>query len=474
MPPSLSIGVRWALRYTLAVALTLAAFSVFVQREVARRINREGELVTEVEAQALLDSLETQIQEHTPTEVHDWLVARIHREVERADPTLGLGIEFLDAKGRSVAAAGSLAGQALPVPDDLLRGDGPARTRAVNLGGEHAHVVTVRAAPGGFLQVATDGRRYAENVDHIRDVLTGAFPVVLLFTAVLGWWLARGSLSSIAEITRTARRITGDNLREEIPLDGSDDELDQLAETLNQMILRIRESVERIQRFNANAAHELSTPLNAIRNQLGVTLDRSRSPDEYRRVLEDVSNRVEHLSRAVEAMLRLSRTEAGLDPERVTRLDLAELLDAVVEFFAPVAAERSITLDFVRPEGVAVRGDPAWLQQAFSNLLDNAIKYCGTGDRIEVGTERDGGRIAVIVSDSGPGIPEEERAAIFDRFQRARRDAGAPGFGLGLALVQEIVTAHGGRVELSSSEHGTRFAIWLPVLPEGAGETAPG
>jgi heavy metal sensor kinase len=469
MPRGLSIGVRWALRYTAAVALTLAVFALVVQGEVARRINREGRLVTEVEAHALLDSLRTQTEEHPPEEVRAWLVARIEREVEAADPKLGLGIEFLDEQGRSLVAAGSLAGQSLPLAEDLLRGADPLRTRAVNLGGDHAHLVTTLAAPGGYLRVATDGRRYAENVDHIRDVMLGAFPVVLLLTALLGWWLARGSLSPIARITRTARRITGSNLAETIPVGGSGDELDQLAETLNQMILRIRESVERIHRFNSNAAHELSTPLNAIRNQLGVTLDRVRDPDEYRHVLEDVSGQVEHLSRAVEAMLRLSRSEAGLDPARVERLELGPLVEEVVEFFAPVASERGIALACVAPEGLAVRGDRAWLQQAFSNLLDNAIKYGRSGDSIRIEAERRGAQALVSVSDTGPGIPATELATIFDRFQRADRDRSRPGFGLGLALVREIALAHGGRVEVASEEgKGSTFSVWLPLGSGGS------
>jgi heavy metal sensor kinase len=473
MPRRLSIGVRWALRYTAVMAVTLGLFALFVHGEVARRINREAVVLTEVEANALVDSIRTQTEEHTPAEVSAWLEARIRREVEDADPDLGLGLQFLDAEGRSVVAAGSLAGQALPVPHDLLAGQRRRRTRAVNLGGEHAHVVTVVQAPGGFVRVSVDARRYAENVNHIRDVLLGAFPIVLIGTAVLGWMLARGGLAPIARITRTARRITGSNLLEQIPTDGSGDELDQLAETLNQMILRIRENVERIHRFNSNAAHELSTPLNAIRNQLGVTLDRARDPAEYRRVLEDVLERVEHMSGAVESMLRLSRTEAGLDPERISDLDLAGVLEAVVEFFAPVAADRGIDLT-VEPAAAVVRGDPDWLQQVFSNLIDNAIKYGRHGDRIRIEVTPVDEEVAVVVADTGPGIPADELETIFERFQRSDRDRHRPGFGLGLALVREITLAHGGRVEVESEpDKGTRFTVWLPALPSDRVGEAP-
>jgi len=475
MSRRLSIGARWALRYTAAMAITLGVFALVVQGQVARRINREAVVLTEVEARTLVDSIRTQTQEHSPEEVRTWLAARVEREVEEADPALGLGLEILDPQGRSLVAAGSLAGNSLPIPYDLVRGEAQRRTRAVNLGGEHAHLVTIEAAPGGFVRVAIDGKRYADNVEHIRDVLLAPLPAILVATALLGWALARGSLGSIAKITRTARRITGSNLREEVPLDGSGDELDQLAETLNQMIRRIRESVERIHRFNSNAAHELSTPLNAIRNQLGVTLERSRDPDEYRRVLDDVSDRVEHLSGAVESMLRLSRSEAGLDPDRVTDFDLAPVLEAVVEFFGPVGSDRGIDVTFAPGSPVCVRGDPAWLQQVFSNLLDNAIKYGRTGDRIRLATELRGDWVAVSVADTGPGIPEAELETIFDRFQRSDRDRNRPGFGLGLALVREITLAHGGSVDVESQlDKGTTFTVWLPARPAGSMEPIRG
>jgi len=469
MPRRISIGVRWTLRYTAAMAVTLGLFALFVHGEVARRVNREARLLTEVEANALVDSIRTQTEEHPPEEVRAWLEARLRREVEDSDPKLGLGLEFLDTKGRSVLATGSLAGQALPVPQDLLRAERGRRTRAVNLGGEHAHLVTLEAAPGGFVRVAVDGQRYAENVDHIRDVLLGALPVVLIATGLIGWLLARGSLTPIARITRTAQRITGSNLQERVPSGGSGDELDELAATLNQMIVRIGDSVERVHRFNSNAAHELSTPLNAIRNQLGVTLERERDPAEYRRVLEDVLDRVDHLSGAVESMLRLSRTEAGLDPGRVTEVELGPVLEVVIEFFAPVAADRGIELAFAPGPAAWVRGDPAWLQQVFLNLVDNAIKYGRRGDGIRIEVEERDGSVGVRVADTGPGIPPEELDTIFERFQRSDRDRNRPGFGLGLALVREIAQAHGGRVEVESEPgKGSRFTVWLPECAPGA------
>jgi signal transduction histidine kinase len=333
--------------------------------------------------------------------------------------------------------------------------------------------VTVLAAPGGFLQVAIDTKRYAENLAHVRDVLLVSFPVMLLFTGGLGWLLARGSLGAIAEITGAAQRISGSNLRESIPTSGSGDELDELARTLNAMMQRIREGVDRMHRFNANAAHEIRTPLSTICGQIEVALQEARSPEEYRQVLERVLKQAHHLAGGVNAMLRLSRSEAGLDPDHVERVAVAPLLATVLEFFEPAASERDIVLEAGEVPDAMVRGDGSWLVQLFSNLLDNAVKYCGSGDRIGVAGEVRGRWLLVRVTDTGPGIPPGDLAGLFERFERGSHHRSRPGFGLGLPIAQEIARAHGGRVEAESRPGGgAAFGVWLPLAESGPGRRA--
>jgi signal transduction histidine kinase len=291
---------------------------------------------------------------------------------------------------------------------------------------------------------------------------------MLLFTGALGWLLARGSLRPVTAIARTARRISGANLRESVPTTGSGDELDELAHTLNEMIERIREGVERMHRFNSNAAHEMRTPLNAICSQIEVTLEKARSRDEYCKVLEEVLARARQLAEAVNAMLRLSRSEAGLAPGHVAPVAIAPLLGTLLEFFAPVAADRGIALEAGRFAEANVEGDAVWLRQLFSNLVDNAIKYCRAGDRIFLEARRRGEWLEVEVADDGPGIPTDRLGDIFDRFERGVAHPGQPGFGLGLPLAREIARAHGGRIDLESRPgHGTRFTVRLPVSDTG-------
>jgi heavy metal sensor kinase len=474
MARRLSIGIRWALRYTVAMAVTLTVFAVVVYSQVERRINREARLVTEIHAQTLVESLRSQREEHPPERVREWLAERLANTVHESDPDLGLGIQVLDAAGEPVLAAGSLAQARLPLPRDVLRGRRSASFRAVNLGGEYAHFVSVLAAPEGFVQVAIDTTRYAENVGHVRQTFLIAFPLVLSLTGLVGWLLARGSLRPIAAITGTARRISASNLSERISTTGSEDELDRLAETLNAMIERIEESVARMRRFNANAAHELRTPLALVCSQIELALEKPAAGEDLGRVLGDVLRRVRHLARAVDALLRLSQLEEGLDREQVERVPIGELLETVLEFFEPMATQEGRVLEggpFPRAE---VLGDRSWLLQLFSNLVDNAIKYCAPGDRIRIGAELRGREVLATVSDTGPGIPPEALAGIFDRFQRGAPPRDREGFGLGLALAREIARAHGGSISVASDgRSGTTFSVHLPAA-RGAPRTPPG
>jgi heavy metal sensor kinase len=459
-----SIGVRWALRYAVALAITLTLFAGVIYGAVSRRINREAHLVTEIHAKELVESLRTQSQEHDRETVLAWLEDRIEHTVRQSPTDLALGIQYLDESGAPIAAAGSLRGEHVAVPEDLLRGERDAALRAVNLGGDYAHMVSVMAAPGGFVQVSIDTARYAGNVSYVREVLQVLLPLTIVLTGGLGWLLARGSLAPIQRINQAARRISSANLDESLPTSGSGDELDQLAETLNAMMGRIHDGVERIRRFNANAAHELRTPLSHICGRIEAVLQRPRRDQEYRDVLAEVLAEAQELAAGVNAMLRLAQSEAGIPREQSEAIELGPLLTTLVEFFEPLAEERDIRIEAGPFPPVTVRGDGSWLRQLFSNLVDNAVKYGEGGSCIRVEARLEGAEVRVCVSDDGPGIPAEELPEVFERFERGAGRQGRPGFGLGLPLAREIARAHGGRIAAASQPgRETAFTVWLPV-----------
>ncbi len=465
--PSLSIGAKLTLRYTLAVTVTITAVAAFVYTQVVSRINGEARLVLEVQAQELAADYRAHLASGPAAEALAQLAEHGRRSLLH-DPGLGLGIELVGADGRRRLAVGSLRGDAPPVSRAVLDGRTPELLRAINLGRDRPYLSLAVRVPDGALRVAMDTARYADNVRHVRDVFLLALPFVLAGTALSGWLLARGSLRPIARITETARRITAANLGETVPEAGSGDELDRLAETLNDMLARIRDGLDRMRRFNGNAAHELRTPLTAISSQIEVTLEKSRDREEYREVLASVLERTRHMSASVDAMLRMARVEAGIDPDQLRPLEIAGVLETVAEFFEPLAEESGIRLRLTDAPDATIVGDPAWLHQLFSNLVANALRHTPAGGRVELRAFPEDGGIRIIVDDTGPGIEPRQLERIFDRFERAGATASG-GVGLGLPIAREIARAHGGHIDVESTPGaGARFGVWLPGGPVAA------
>ena len=322
-------------------------------------------------------------------------------------------------------------------------------------------------APEGYLQTAVYSRRFDRHRAFIADGLFVAIPIALFVTVGLGWLLARSSLRPIRRMNSTAQRISVTNLDAHVPTTGSGDELDQLAATLNSMLDRIRASVGRIRRFNADAAHELRTPLAAIRNQIEVTLEKTRSEAEYERVLGQLLDEVDRLGSGTDAMLRLAQSEAGLDPEMSAELDVGSLLSDVVDFFDPLASEADVKLELHVDPGVPpVVGDAGWLHQLFANLVHNAIKFTPSGGSVSVavkaGPNSEGA--VVEVHDTGVGIESDRLQGIFERFSKEDASRSEEGFGLGLSLAREIARAHGGSIAVESEPGvGSTFRVTLPI-----------
>lgn len=259
-----------------------------------------------------------------------------------------------------------------------------------------------------------------------------------------------------------AQRITAERLSQRLPLTGRDDELDQLAQTFNLAFSRLERSFEQLRRFTADASHELRTPLTALRSVGEVGLASGGGAAEYREVIGNMLEEVDRLTRLVESLLELSRADAGPLALRPAPLDLGALAPEVADQLAVLAEERDQKLD-VEAASAPASADQMVLRHALVNLLDNAIKYSRDGARIAV---RSGTRPTDLeVEDHGPGIAEEHRERVFDRFYRVDRGRSRAqgGAGLGLALARWAVEAHGGRIELESEPgKGSTFRILLP------------
>jgi heavy metal sensor kinase len=347
---------------------------------------------------------------------------------------------------------------------------GRREVRTATFGDRRLRLVARPATRGSYRRVVVAAESTApvdRSARRLIVLLLLAGPAALAAAAAGGWLLARRALRPIGRMTRDAGRIGVEGLGERLPVPATGDEVARLAETLNTMLARIQSGVQEQQRLVADASHELRTPLAAMRAELDVSLRADDLDQQARAVLRSTLEEAVRLSRTVDDLLTLARADRGLLDVRARAVDLATVAGDARRGLAALAAAHGIALaEDLRP--APARGDPSWLRQAVGNLIDNAITYSPPGAAVTVVTEIAGGEAVVHVLDEGPGIPDDARQAVFDRFRRvdASRARATGGSGIGLAIVREIAQAHGGRAWVEPRPGGgSRFSLAVPAAP---------
>ena len=305
----------------------------------------------------------------------------------------------------------------------------------------------------------------------LRLILIIAVPVTAAGASLGGYWVASRALQPVAAMAETAQRITEGDLSQRVPGAESGDELGQLASTLNAMIERIDETMEKERRFTADASHELRTPLAAIDATIDVTMSRSRSEADYRAAMSDIRAQTQRLAQLTRQLLLLSRLDAGQVREGFEPLDLAELVNAVCESFREAHDQVTIVTEIV-PGAHLVNGNFELLVRALFNIFDNAVMHVGPLVALRVHLGSLPGTEVLIIDDNGAGIPADLTGTVFERFDRGNAARSTPGSGLGLSIVRAIVLAHGGSIALDPpvAGAGARMTIRLPqIAPPGAG-----
>ncbi len=293
------------------------------------------------------------------------------------------------------------------------------------------------------------------------------FPFMIGAAALAAHRMSRRILAPVESIASQAERITSSRLHERIPVRGTGDELDHLAEIFNRTLTRLDDSFRQLRQFTADASHELRTPLAAIRAIGEVGLERDGTPQEYRELVGSMLEEVNRLTRLVNDLLMISRGDAGAIQLNYSSVAVLDLARDTVSLLEPLAEEKEQKLVLTGDEGANVQADPVFLRQALINVVHNAIKYSPPRMTTSLCVERvNSHSVTISVTDTGPGIAPEHAAHVFDRFYRVdtgrSRDAG--GFGLGLAIAQWAVQAHKGSISVSSAPgQGSTFRITLPV-----------
>lgn len=303
----------------------------------------------------------------------------------------------------------------------------------------------------------------AEEMEELA-VVAGVNFFCLPFILVFLWFLSKRMLRPLKKIAATSDQIARGELTSRIPVDREQDELGRLASTINQAFDRYQDANEKLNRFSADASHQLRTPLTAMRSTGEICLQKTRSVEEYRDTIESMLEDAAHLTGIAERLLLLSRLESKELQKHFTQVDLFDALKNAANDFTDVSEAKGVTLNINGPKQCTMMGDANLLRQAACNLIDNAIRHTPPGGTITLQTEIEGKtRTGFSITDTGPGISPEVRSRIFDRFSQDRNSHHGSA-GLGLAIVSEIVKIHQGSVSVESpASGGSCFRVRFPL-----------
>lgn len=393
-------------------------------------------------------------------------------------PRRHLFVQLIDDKGR-LAWSSEQAPQENVLPASDLAFTGPTTV------GEHRIVCRQVALPNGqstTLRVGCWLGRAQRDMQRFTNILLAIGLVLLLIAPLGGYLLAGRATRPIARIIRVTNRLHPAQLEERLPLSGTHDELDQLAETINNFLDRIAVYLRQSREFTANAAHELRSPLTALQSSLEIAHNADRTTEEYKEVLSVLLEECGHMRVLVNQLLLLAEEDVGGLRLHSQALRLDQIVASSLEMFQVVAEAAGVELTARRLEPVMIRGDGNRLWQVVNNLIDNAIKFTPARGRVSVDfcLDDDKHECVLQVTDTGAGIAPQDLPNIFERFYQGdkarQRETPTRGLGLGLSICQAVVAAHGGSIEVASTlGHGSTFTVRLPdcTRPDPADRSLP-
>ncbi|HEU0221132.1 MAG TPA: HAMP domain-containing sensor histidine kinase [Paracoccaceae bacterium] len=443
---------------TRLIALHLALVGVaivlvlgFVYWRTAQVIDIETREIIETELRGLADDF---AQGGLPG-----LAAAVDR---RLGPAGERDAVYLLADSRGSRLVGNLAGwpptvtpRGGPEVIDLFRLDRNRPTRIVAVG---------LVLPGNVrLLVGRDVQARALFDQTLAEALAWAFGGLVLLTAGSGWLLSRLVGRRIAEVADTAEAIMAGALDRRVPVRGRGDEFDRLAATLNAMLDRIARLVGELRMVTDSLAHDLGSPLARLKNNLDMADAEGISEAERRERLGRAQAEADRILTTATALLEIARAEAGAGADQFAEVDLGQLARDIGELFEAAAEEKGLRLFTEAAPGLTVRGHRQLLAQAISNLIDNALKYGPKDTVITLEAANEAGAPFLRVADQGPGVPEADRLRILERFMRLDQSRGAPGAGLGLAMVAAVAKLHGASIEIGDNRPGLMVTLRFPA-----------
>jgi signal transduction histidine kinase len=427
---------RWTLAVASAFLLCTLTLFGFVYWQTAVYVMSKYDVL-------LVDELRV-FASNTPEQLLQEIEDRLLKDPQRIKVAGLFGADGRRVAGNVESLPAGLAPNAPPVDAMITRVDGRAReTQKVRLAS--------RSLASG--QTLIIGRNIDE-ITEIADIVVRALALGLLPAFVLailiGMVLSQRAQDRLAEVNRKIQRIVAGDLRERLPTSGSRGPFDQLAGSVNQMLDNIESLIREIAGVGDNIAHDLRTPLTRVRVRLERGRERATTLAELRTVADQAIAGLDQSLTIVTALLRIAEIEHSRRLDGFSEVPLAPLLREVCDLYEPIAEDKDVAVRIETGEEATVRGDRDLLFEAIVNLVDNAVKFTPDGGHVDLCLLRRDGEIAIRVSDTGPGISEDERDAVLKRFYRSDKSRRTEGLGLGLSLVGAIVNLHGFRFTIAS------------------------
>jgi len=468
---------RLAALYLALFATSVSALLAFIYFSTADFVERQTEATVDAE----ITGLREQYNEHLLEGLKKIIVERSVGDRRSDEPLYLLADESYQPIVGNLTnwpEATTLKPGWISFPVEVRRRNGSSEVHqalgeTIELPDDHAHLLVGRDISNANLFRTS-----------ILETLAWASLLTIMLGVLGGLFMTRNMLRRVDAVNRTSEHIIHGDMSQRVPLTGSGDEFDQLATNLNAMLDQIERLMAGMRQVTDNIAHDLRTPLARLRARLEVTLLEKPDAQRYGEALRQTISEADTLLGTFNALLSIAEAEAGSRREALSVVRLDEIAHSVAELYEPVADEKGLTLAALIDEGLLVRGDRHLLSQAIANLLDNALKYTPSGS-VSLTVRAEGGWARVEVADTGPGVPADQREAVFDRFVRLEGSRSTPGNGLGLSLVRAVARMHGGSVRLEENHPGAdspglRVILTLPLkepvpaLPAPVAEPALG
>jgi len=458
------LTIWYTAAYTVLSLAVFALFSVMLTYRLDSRLDEElqgemGNLATLYEKQGT-EKFQAQIGSEvgTPEDSTEFLVLLSPRDEILASSNLAMW-KWMDFSPPFIKEL---------QPNRIVR-----KTIAIP-GQEYSiRMVALKVADGSIIERGVSRKNDEELLEGLGIVFSGGIALMLASGSFLGWFMTRRAMAGVERVSTAAARIGEKDLSLRVSVGAEGEEITKLALTFNAMLDRIETLVRQFREMSDSIAHDLRSPITGIRGMAEAMLGGQHTSEAFREMAGQVISESDRLVGIINTMLEITRAESALVVPIRLEVNMADIVVSASDLFQPVAEESGIRLTATAAgEILTVLGDKSQLQRVVANMMDNAIKYTPRGGTVQISTNKREACVIIAVTDSGPGIPEQEQSRIFERFYRGDKSRTAQGSGLGLSLALAFARAHGGDITVAS--HPGTGSTFMLILPAAApSSTAP-